>query len=141
MLAVEASPVTKAAIVPLFPGEIFCLIRTVSSLSLPGCKQQLFQQRFGPKRLFSKILGGKITVFLGGTAAVRNVEVRSVFIRDGFIPTLESSFFSPFVLSVSFRWKQPSQKILHLEKDKGKMAFGAGREILEYFCLAVLLGR
>lgn len=89
--------------------------------------------RVWSQKVFFKILGGKITLFLGGTAALRNVELCFIFIRDGSITTLESCFSPPFILSVSFRWKQPRQIILKLEKDKGKMAFRAGSGILEYF--------
>lgn len=86
LAAVEPSPVgARAAIIPVFQ---------ISSLSLlAGCKQQLMDQRFHPKRLFSKILGGKITLVLSGIPAVRNVKVCCIFIRDGSITALESSFF------------------------------------------------
>lgn len=99
MSAVETSPVAEAAIIPFIPWANLAYSHYFQPFSvgvlLAGCKQQLFQQGFGPKRLFSQILGGKITPFLGGTAAVRNAEVCSIFIRDRSVTTLESSFFSP----------------------------------------------
>lgn len=45
---------------------------------------------------------------LGGRAAVRNVKVCSVFIRDGSITTLESSFLPPLSMVFQMETTKPN---------------------------------